>query len=198
MTSQQFEKLYTANEKDLKKMLTKQNVYDDDIFQDTCLALCEHLQDITVEDFRQAFLDKYDTLVKRVGQREIECVHFSNVQLAALEIIDESQEVEIIDRDIDYDNEQRRDENKQRLHQLLNYYYRHPQPGEHDHKQACKILKLHLNGKSEREIAHKLEITQQAVNQSIKRTRERLKVVTLCKYYREQDAFGKESGKSGI
>jgi predicted DNA-binding protein YlxM (UPF0122 family) len=38
---------------------------------------------------------------------------------------------------------------------------------------------LYLQGKSEREIANKLKISQQAVNQSIKRTVERLKVVTL-------------------
>ena len=190
MTPQQFEKLYTANEKYLKKTLTKQDIYDDDLFQDTSLALCEHLQDIAVEDFRQAFFDKYDSLVKRVGQREIECVHFSNVQLAALEIIDESQDVEILDRHIDYDLEQFtaectiRDDDKERLQQLLDDYYKHPQPDERNHKRACKILKLYLQGKSEREIANKLKISQQAVNQSIKRTVERLKVVTLCKYYR--------------
>ena len=184
MTSQQFEKLYTANEEYFRKTLTKQKIYDDDLFQDTCLALCEHLQDIAVEDFRQAFLDKYDTLVKRVGQREIVCVHLSNVQLAALDIPDDTQDVEIIDRDIDYDNAQHCAENKDRLRQLLNHYYRHPQPGERDHKQACKILKLYLAGKSEREIAQMLKISQQAVNQSMKRTKERLKVVTLCKYYR--------------
>ena len=190
MTSQQFEKLYTANEEYLKKTLTKQDIYDDDLFQDTCLALCEHLQDIAVEDFRQAFLDKYDTLIKRRGQREIDCIHLSNVQLAALEIIDESQEVEILDRHIDYDLEQFtaectiRDDDKERLQQLLDDYYKHPQPDERNHKRACKILKLYLQGKSEREIANKLKISQQAVNQSLKRTVERLKVVTLCKYYR--------------
>ena len=179
MTSQQFEKLYTANEEYLRKTLTKQKIYDDDLFQDTCLALCEHLQDIAVEDFRQAFLDKYDTLVKRVGQREIVCVHLSNVQLAALEIIDDSQNVEIIDRDIDYDNAQHCAENKDRLRQLLNHYYRHPQPGERDHKQACKILKLYLAGKSEREIAHCLRIRHQTVHQYLTRTIAHLKTATL-------------------
>ena len=184
MTSQQFEKLYTANEEYFRKTLTKQKIYDDDLFQDTCLALCEHLQDIAVEDFRQAFLDKYDTLVKRVGQREIVCVHLSNVQLAALDIPDDTQDVEIIDRDIDYDNAQYCAENKDRLRQLLNHYYRHPQPGEHDHRRACRILRLHLNGHSEREISHKLNIAQPTVHQYIIRTIKRLKAITLCKYYR--------------
>ena len=135
--------------------------------------------------FRKShFLDKYDTLVKRVGQREIVCVHLSNVQLAALEIIDDSQNVEIIDRDIDYDNAQYCAENKDRLRQLLNHYYRHPQPGEHDHRRACCILRLHLNGHSERAISHKLNIAQPTVHQYIIRTIKRLKAITLCKYYR--------------
>jgi DNA-directed RNA polymerase specialized sigma24 family protein len=190
MTSQQFEKLYTANETGLKKTLARQDIYDDDLFQDTCLALCEHLQDIAVEDFRQTFLDKYDTLVKRVGQREIECVHFSNVQLAALEIIDDSQDIEILDRHIDYDLEQFTaectcsDDDKERLQQLLDVYYKHPQPGERNHKRACKILKLYLEGKSEREIANCLRITHQTVHQYLTSAIARLKTAALCKYYR--------------
>ena len=190
MTSQQFEKQYRANEKDLKKVLMKQDIYDEDLFQDTCLALCEHLQDIAPEDFRQAFLDKYDTLIKRRGQREIDCVHLSNVQLAALEIIDESQDIEILDRHIDYDLEQFtaectiRDDDKECLQQLLDDYYKHPQSGERNHKRACKILKLYLQGKSEREIANTFRISHQAVHQSLTRITERLKVATLCKYYR--------------
>ena len=184
MTSQQFEKLYTANEEYLKKTLTKQDIYDEDLFQDTCLALCEHLQNIAPEDFRQAFLDKYDALVKRRGQREIDCVHLSNVQLAALEIIDESQDIEILDQAIDDDDEQftgecECDKDKQRLHELLDYYYKHPQPGERNHKRACKVLKLYLKGKSEREIANCLGIIQPTVHQYIERTIERLKAITL-------------------
>ena len=184
MTSQQFEKLYTANEEYFRKTLTKQKIYDDDLFQDTCLALCEHLQDIAVEDFRQAFLDKYDTLVKRVGQREIVCVHLSNVQLAALEIIDDSQNVEIIDRDIDYDHAQHCAENKDRLRQLLNHYYRHPQPGEHDHRRACRILRLYLKGHSFREIARTMKIDVATVYKYFTRTIKHIKANTLCKYYR--------------
>ena len=190
MTSQQFEKLYTANEEYLKKTLTKQDIYDDDLFQDTCLALCEHLQDIAVEDFRQAFLDKYDTLIKRRGQREIDCIHLSNVQLAALEIIDESQDIEILDRHIDYDLEQFtaectiRDDDKERLQQLLNDYYKHPQPGERDHRRACRILRLYLKGRSFREIANTLKLDVATVYKYFTRTVEHLKANTLCKYYR--------------
>lgn len=183
MTSQQFEKLYTANEEYLKKTLTKQDIYDDDLFQDTCLALCEHLQDIAVEDFRQAFLDKYDTLIKRRGQREIDCIHLSNVQLAALEIIDESQDIEILDRHIDYDLEQFtaectiRDDDKERLHQLLDEYKDHHMPKERNHKRACRILQLYLDGRSEREIARKYRISHQAVHQNLERIVQHLKLL---------------------
>ena len=179
MTSQQFEKLYTANEEYLRNVLIKQDIYDEDIFQDTCLALCEHLQDISVEDFRQAFFDKYDTLIKHVGQREIECVHLSNVQLAALEIIDESQDVEKLDQDIDWFNAQRRDENKEHLHKMLNYYYRHPQPGERDHQSACRILRLYLKGKTFREIARTMRLDVSTVYKYFSRTVEHLKANTL-------------------
>ena len=188
MTGQQLEKLYTASEKDLKKMLTKQGSYDEDLFQDTCLALCEHLQDIAVEDFRQAFLDKYDALVKRRGQREIDCVHFDNAQLAALEIIDDSQDVEKLDANIDAEQFTAectiRDDDNERLQQLLDEYYKHPQPGERNHKRACKVLKLYLQGKSEREIANFLRITHQTVHQYLTSTIARLKTAALCKYYR--------------
>jgi len=188
MTAKELGKMYIANEEALRKILRSQDIYDEDVFQDTCLALCEHVQDIAAKDFRQAFLDKYDTLIKRVGQGEIECEHYDYAELAALEIIDESQDVEKIDEKIDLDAELFsaecicNDDDKERLHELLDYYYKHPQPGERDHKRACRILQLYLNGKSEREISRKLKISQQAVNQSIRRIVERLKVVASCKY----------------
>ena len=184
MTTKELEKLYLANEEDLRNILRSQDIYDEDLFQDTCLALCEFAQHNEIVDFRQSFLDKYDALIKHVGRQEIDCVHLDNAQLAELEIIDESQDVEIIDRDIDLLNELRSDEYKEQLRKMLNYYCRHPQPGERNHKQACKVLRYFLNGKSEREISHKLNISQQAVHQHIVRLIARLKVVTLGKYNR--------------
>ena len=190
MTSQQFEKLYTANEAGLIKTLTKQRIYDEDLFQDTCLALCEFAKHNDIPDFRQAFLDKYDTLVKRQGQRQLDIVHLDNAQLAALEIIDDSQDVAILDRAIDIDAGQFSavctccDEDRERLQQLLDDYYKHPQPGERNHRRACRILRLFLSGKSEREIANMLHVIQPTVHQYIERTIERLKAFTLCKYYR--------------
>ena len=182
MTTEQFEKLYTANEENLRKVLIKQDTYDEDVFQDTCLALCEHLQDISVKNFRQAFFDKYDALVKRVGQREVECVHMNNVQLAALEIIDESQDVEKLDANIDAEQFTAEciccDEDKERLQHSLDAYYKHPQPGERNHSRACRILKLYLKGKSEREIANTLHITHQTVHQYLTSTIARLKTAS--------------------
>lgn len=184
MNAKLFEKMYIENEEALREMLIKQVIYDEDIFQDTCLALCEYAQDNEIDDIRQAFLDKYDLLIKRVSQREIECVHLSNVQLAALEIIDESQDVEKLDQDIDWFNAQRRDENKEHLHKMLNYYYRHPQPGERDHQSACRILRLYLKGKTFREIARTMRLDVSTVYKYFSRTVEHLKANTLCKYYR--------------
>jgi DNA-binding NarL/FixJ family response regulator len=49
--------------------------------------------------------------------------------------------------------------------------------GERNHKRACKILRLYCQGLTEDEISDKLKISQQAVNQSLARSIERLKVV---------------------
>lgn len=187
MTTKELEKQYIANEKDLRKILRSQDIYDEDVFQDTCLALCEHVQDIAAKDFRQAFLDKYDTLIMRVGQGEIECEHYDYAELAALEIIDESQDVEKIDKKIDLDAEFSaecicHDDDKERLHQLLDDYYKHPQPGERNHKQACRILRLYLKGKSFREIANTMKLDVATVYKYFSRTVEHLKANTLCKY----------------
>ena len=184
MTSQQFEKLYTANEDSLRNVLRSQDIYDDDLFQDTCLALCEFAQHNEITNFWTQFMEKYNNLLKRLGQREAECIPYDNAQLAALEIIDESQDIEILDQAIDGDDVQftaecECDKDKQRLHELLDYYYKHPQPGERNHKRACKVLKLYLKGKSEREIANCLGIIQPTVHQYIERTIERLKTITL-------------------
>jgi len=184
MTSQQFNKLYTANEDSLRNVLRSQDIYDDDLFQDTCLVMCEFAQHNEITDFWTQFMEKYNNLLKQVGQREVECVPYDNAQLAALDIIDESQDVEVLDQAIDGDDEQfsaeyKCDEDKQRLHELLDYYYKHPQPGERNHRRSCKILRLYLQGKSEREIANTLHVSHQAVHQSFIRIVERLKVATL-------------------
>ena len=71
MTTKELEKQYIANEKDLRKILRSQDIYDEDLFQDTCLALCEFAQHNEIVDFRQSFLDKYDTIIKHARYYDI-------------------------------------------------------------------------------------------------------------------------------
>ncbi len=179
MTTKELEALYIAHEPEIKASLINQHIFDEDLFQDTCLEICEYAQHNDIRNFPGIFIERYKQLLKRHGQRHLDIVPFDNDQLAALEIIDETQDVENIDQGIDYVHEQRSAEYKERLQKLLNRYSRHPQPGERDHKRACRILRLHLNGLSEREIARKERIIQPSVHQYIERTLERLKAITL-------------------
>ena len=179
MTQQQLSQLYITHEPEIKASLINQHIFDEDLFQDTCLEICVYAQHDNIRNFPGLFIERYKKLLKRQEQQQLDIVPYDNAQLAELEIIDESQDVEIIDRDIDLLNELRSDEYKEQLRKMLNYYCRHPQPGERNHKQACKVLRYFLNGKSEREISHKLNISQQAVHQHVVRLIARLKVVTL-------------------
>ena len=179
MTQQQLSQLYIAHEAEIKASLLNQHIFDEDFFQDTCLEICVYAQHNNIRNLPGLFIERYKKLLKRQEQHQLDIVPYDNAQLAALDIIDETQDVEDLDRDIDLLNELRSDEYKEQLRKMLNYYCRHPQPGERNHKQACKVLRYFLNGKSEREISHKLNISQQAVHQHVVRLIARLKVVTL-------------------
>ena len=184
MTSQQLSQAYLQYEPEIKASLINQHIYDEDLFQDTCLELCEFAQHNDIRNFPGLFIERYKKLCKRQDQRLLDVVPCDNAQLAALDIIDESQDVEIIDQAIDGDDEPfsaeyEHDEDRKRLHELLDHYYKHPQPGERNHRRSCKILRLYLQGKSEREIANTLHVSHQAVHQSFMRIIERLKVATL-------------------
>ena len=185
MTSQQFGELYLQYEPEIKASLINRRIFDEDLFQDTCLELCEYAQHNDIQNFPGLFIERYRALRKRQDQRQLDIVPYDNAQLAALDIIDDSQDVAIIDQSIDNDAEQFSaeckscDEDKDRLQQLLDAYEAHPQPGERNHRRACRILRMYLAGKSEREIAHCLRISHQAVHQSLTRIIARLKVATL-------------------
>jgi len=179
MIPTQFETLYLAHEPEIKASLINQHIFDEDLFQDTCLELCIYAQHNDIRNFPGLFIERYKKLRKRQEQRQLDIIHYDNAQLAALDIPDESQDVAIIDRDIDYDHEQHRAENKERLQLLLNRYYRHPLPGERDHKRACRILRLHLNGHSFREIANTMKLDVATVYKYFTRTIEHLKANTL-------------------
>lgn len=179
MTPEQFAQTYLANEANLRNILKSHRIYDEDLFQDTCLELCEYAQHNDIQNFPGIFIERYKKLRKRQGQRQLDIVPYDNAQLAALDIIDESQTEEKLDRNVDCYYEQGRDRYKERLHQLLDDFLAHPQPGERNHRRACRVLRLYLDGKSEREISHRLHISHQAVHQSIVRIVARLKVATL-------------------
>lgn len=70
------------------------------------------------------------------------------------------------------------------LPKVLDYYFSHPQPGERNHRRACRILRLYLQGLSECEISRKLNISQPTVHQYFERTVEHLKAIALILYNR--------------
>ena len=177
MNPKVFENMYLTHEQSLRNVLKSQRIYDEDIFQDTCLALCEFALHNEITDFWTQFMKKYNKLYKRIGQREVECVHFDNAQFAALDIIDESQTEEKLDANVDWNYDHLSAQYKELLQQLLDQYIAQPMPKEHKHKRACRILQLYLDGKSEREIARKFRITHQAVHQNLERIVEHLKLL---------------------
>ncbi len=185
MNTKELERLYLTHEAEIKASLINQHIFDEDLFQDTCLELCIYAQHNDIRNLPGLFIERYKKLRKRQDQHQLDFVPYDNAQLAALDINDDSQDVELLAHAIDGDSEQFsaeyicRDEDKDRLQQLLNHYYRHPLPDERNHRRACKILRLYLNGLSEREIARKFKLSHQAVHQSITRTIARLKVATL-------------------
>ena len=96
---------------------------------------------------------------------------YTNTQLAALDIIDES------------DLEEREARGK-KVDELIERYCSHPQPGERNHKRACKILRLYYQGLTEDEISDKLKISQPTVHLHLARTIERLKAIAKRLYNR--------------
>ena len=64
-----------------------------------------------------------------------------------------------------------------RVDSLIRYYATHPQPGERNHRRACKILRLYRQGLTEVEISNKLKISQPTVHQHLERIIERLKAI---------------------
>ena len=165
MSPSDFAQTYLRYEPDISCVLRSQRIYDDDRLHDTYIALYNHRPHPEPDDFVRAFIAFYHKQTGWQNSHDSCCEPYDNTQLAALHIIDETDWPQ-------------REQAFRRLDKLLKYYYTHPQPNEHNHKQACRILRLFLKGLSEREISYRLKISQQAVNQSLRRTIDRLKVVT--------------------
>ena len=97
---------------------------------------------------------------------------YTNTQLAALDIIDES------------DQEEREARGKKVDEIVKLYRSRRHLSGERNHKRACKILRLYCQGLTEDEISDKLKISQPTVHLHLARAIERLKAITKRLYNR--------------
>lgn len=185
MNTKELEKLYLTHEPEIKASLINQHIFDEDLFQDTCLELCIYAQHNDIRNFPGLFIERYKKLRKRQDQRQLDIAPCDNAQLAALDIPDDSQDVEILDQAIDSESRQFsaecicRDDDKERLQQLLDDFYKHPQPGERNHKRACRIIRLYLKGRSFREIANTMNLDVATVYKYFTRTIDHLKANTL-------------------
>ena len=164
MTPEQFAQAYLENEANISNILHSLHIYDMDLLHDTYIALYDHSQHAEILNFTNTFVSFYRARHKRRGTYESHYEPCDNTQILNYDRPDES--------DLAY-----REQVGLRVDSLLRYYVSHPQPGERNHKRACKILRLYCQGLTEDEISDKLKISQQAVNQSLARSIERLKVV---------------------
>ena len=175
MTPERFAQTYLRYEENIKKVLNSRKIYDEDLLHDTYIALCEHAQNNKIDDFVNAYVEFYKKRYNWRKKQESQIEHYDYAQFAELEIFDESVGEEALNERLDNDRTTYREQCLARLPELIEYYLKHPHPDERNHRRACQILRLYLDGLSEREISRKLGISQQAINQSIRRIRERLK-----------------------
>ncbi|MBO4578398.1 MAG: sigma-70 family RNA polymerase sigma factor [Paludibacteraceae bacterium] len=166
MTSEQFANLYLQHQTDILKVLNSKRIFDADLLHDTYIALHDHAQQATIDDFVSTFVAFYRARYKRRSVHESHYMVCDNATLT--EHYDRAEE----ESDIDH-----REQVGQRIDRLLRYFASHPQPGERNHKRTCKILRLYCQGLNESEISNKLKISQQAVSQTLARSVKRLKLV---------------------
>lgn len=166
MTSEQFANLYLQHQTDILKVLNSKRIFDADLLHDTYIALHDHAQQATIDDFVSTFVAFYRARYKRRSVHESHYMVCDNATLT--EHYDRAEE----ESDLDH-----REQVGQRIDRLLRYFASHPQPGERNHKRTCKILRLYCQGLNESEISNKLKISQSAVSQSLARAISRLKLI---------------------
>ena len=164
MTSQQFGELYLQYEKNIKKVLNSKKIFDQDLFDDTYIALFEDSQKNEIGDFVNAYVEFYDNLLKRREEHESHYDCHDNAHMLNFDRPDDS--------DLEY-----REQVGRRVDKLIRKYVAHPQPGERNHKRSCKILRLYRQGLTEVEISNKLKISQPTVHLHLMRAIERLKAI---------------------
>ena len=121
-----------------------------------CKALYEHSQEREIRDFVNTFVGVYINMAKRREERESHYDCYDHTQMLNFDRADES--------DLDY-----REQVGRRVDRLLRKYIGHPQPGERNHKRACEILKLYLEGYSFRKIAKIVNLDVSVVYRYLKR-----------------------------
>ena len=184
MTSQQFGELYFRHEKNIRKVLNSKKILDEDLINDTYIALYEDSQHNEIGDFVNAYVEFYVRRYNWQKKQESQIVHYDHAQFAELEIFDESVGEEAQNKRLDNDRITYREQCIERLHEVIDYYFAHPQPGERNRRRACRILRLYRQGLSEPEISRELKISQPTVHQYLERIIERLKAIAILLQYR--------------
>ena len=164
MNETEFANTYLQYEENIKKVLNSKKIYDEDLLHDTYIALYDHKPHPAPEEFVNTFVSFYRNNRSWQDNRESHYEPCDNQQLLAYDRPDYSA-AELANRERRY----------RRLDKLLNYYYTHPQPGRYDHERSCQVLRLFLDGLSERAISDKLKISHQAVHKILSNTIDRLK-----------------------
>ena len=174
MTSEQFGKTYLQHEQDIANVLRKQRIYDEDLLHDTYIALYCHSRNVRIIDFVNTFVSFYRARYKRRDDNESAYIVCDNATL--IEHFDRPDE-----SDLDY-----REHVGQRIDELMERFIARHLPGERNHKQAVKMLQLYLSGLTFEQIARRMNMSKQSVQQLFRRTVEKLRV-TYCECERTED-----------
>ena len=162
MTPETFSETYLANEQNISNILHGLHIFDMDLLHDTYIALYDHSQHAEILNFTNTFVSFYRARHKRRGTYESYYEPCDNTQILNYDRPDES-------------NLEYREQVGRRVDSLLRYYVSHPQPGERNHKRACQILQMYINGLSNVEIAKNLNIDESSVRRHLQRIIKRLK-----------------------
>lgn len=175
MTAKDFGDTYLRYQESIKKVLNSKKIYDEDLLHDTYIALYEHSQHAEIQDFVNAYVEFYKKRYNWRKKQESQIEHYDHAQFAELEIFDESVGEDALNERLDNNRTTYREQCLARLPELLEYYLKHPHPDERNHERACKILQMHLEGCSFREIARKLKLDVATVHKYFSRTIEHIK-----------------------
>ena len=150
MTTEQFGELYLQYEENIKKVLNSKMIFDQDLFDDTYIALFEDSQKNEIQDFEAAFLCFYTNRYKWKKKQDSCIIHCDSAQLAALEIEDES---DLEDRE----------QIGQRVDALMDYVDKTTFPGERKPELNRKVLHMRLDGKTYEEIGAEIGMDANSV-----------------------------------